>query len=45
MVAKFTDFPNFKLKYLEDQESYLLIAWFGGQLQINLLRKNFKVPL
>ena len=22
MVAKFTDFPNFRLKYLENQESY-----------------------
>ena len=23
VVAKFTDFPNFKLKYLENQKSYL----------------------
>ena len=34
MVAKFTDFTNFKLKYLENQESYFQLERFESCVRI-----------
>ena len=39
MVAKFADFPKFKLKYLENQESYFNQKGFMCRVFENLLRE------
>ena len=42
MVAEFTDFPDFKLKYLENQESYFSQKGFNQNHVLGFL-KTFHV--